>query len=63
MAETPDKQVFMEGTEEDVVLEKLGYQPELKRSFGLLGMIGFSFSIVTRQAWRLLTCGSESDGN
>lgn len=27
MAETPDKQVFIEGTEEDVVLEKLGYQP------------------------------------
>ncbi|KAE8447904.1 hypothetical protein EG329_009976 [Mollisiaceae sp. DMI_Dod_QoI] len=32
---------------EDTALEHMGYQPELKRSFGLLGMIGFSFSIVT----------------
>ncbi|EXJ83862.1 hypothetical protein A1O1_07490 [Capronia coronata CBS 617.96] len=28
-------------------LAKLGYEQELKRSFGLLGMVGFSFSIVT----------------
>ncbi|EHY57142.1 hypothetical protein HRR83_002637 [Exophiala dermatitidis] len=28
-------------------LAKMGYEQELKRSFGLLGMIGFSFSIVT----------------
>ncbi|KAI1004400.1 hypothetical protein K3495_g3813 [Podosphaera aphanis] len=32
---------------EDATLEQLGYQPELKRSFGRWGMIGFSFSIVT----------------
>ncbi|KAH7348665.1 amino acid transporter-like protein [Rhexocercosporidium sp. MPI-PUGE-AT-0058] len=32
---------------EDTTLEHMGYQPELKRSFGLIGMIGFSFSIVT----------------
>ncbi|KUJ19226.1 amino acid transporter [Mollisia scopiformis] len=31
----------------DATLENMGYQQELKRSFGLLGMIGFSFSIVT----------------
>ena len=31
---------------EDVVLERLGYAQELKRSIGLLGMIGFSFCIV-----------------
>ncbi|KAL8830243.1 MAG: hypothetical protein Q9170_005826 [Blastenia crenularia] len=37
---------------EDAVLSKLGYQQELKRSFGLLGMIGFSFSIVT--SWTAL---------
>ncbi|GAT29791.1 GABA permease [Aspergillus luchuensis] len=34
-------------TGEDVRLEHLGYEQELKRSFGLLGMIGFSFSVVT----------------
>ncbi|KAK5459688.1 hypothetical protein LTS15_003817 [Exophiala xenobiotica] len=28
-------------------LAKLGYEQELKRSFSLLGMVGFSFSIVT----------------
>ncbi|KHJ30361.1 putative amino acid transporter [Erysiphe necator] len=32
---------------EDRALEHLGYQPQLKRSFGRWGMIGFSFSIVT----------------
>ncbi|KAI9735341.1 MAG: hypothetical protein M1818_006536 [Claussenomyces sp. TS43310] len=32
---------------DNVALENLGYQPELQRSFGLIGMIGFSFSIVT----------------
>ncbi|EJD04196.1 amino acid transporter [Fomitiporia mediterranea MF3/22] len=37
---------------EDAYLEKLGYQQELKRSFSLLGMIGFSFSIVT--SWTAL---------
>jgi len=33
--------------EEDNRLQNMGYEPQLKRSFGLLGMIGFSFSIVT----------------
>lgn len=33
--------------EEDRALEHLGYKPQLKRSFGPWGMIGFSFSIVT----------------
>ncbi|KAH8672080.1 amino acid/polyamine transporter I [Tricladium varicosporioides] len=35
------------GDVEDTTLAQMGYEPELKRSFGLLGMIGFSFSIVT----------------
>ena len=43
---------FDDNPHEDAVLEQLGYQPELKRSFGLLGMIGFSFSIVT--SWTAL---------
>ncbi|QSZ31904.1 hypothetical protein DSL72_001473 [Monilinia vaccinii-corymbosi] len=43
--------VFSPGVAEDVALESMGYRPELKRSFGLLGMIGFSFSIVTRQVF------------
>jgi choline transport protein len=30
-----------------MALENIGYQQELKRSFGLLDMVGFSFSIVT----------------
>ncbi|KAI9723254.1 MAG: hypothetical protein M1812_001136 [Candelaria pacifica] len=42
-----DHQVFDGQVREDAVLEKIGYQQELKRSFGLLGMIGFSFNIVT----------------
>jgi len=37
---------------EDRALENMGYQPELQRSFSLLGMIGFSFSIVT--SWSAL---------
>lgn len=45
--------VFQDEVQEDVVLENLGYQPELKRSFSLLGMIGFSFSIVT--CWTALS--------
>lgn len=32
---------------EDTKLQNMGYEPELKRSFGLLGMVGFAFSIVT----------------
>ncbi|KAL8949992.1 MAG: hypothetical protein Q9222_003935 [Ikaeria aurantiellina] len=47
-----EKRVFSDEIHEDAVLEKLGYQQELKRSFGLLGMIGFSFSIVT--SWTAL---------
>ncbi|KIW71030.1 hypothetical protein PV04_03248 [Phialophora macrospora] len=31
----------------EVQLAQLGYEQELKRSFSLLGMVGFSFSIVT----------------
>lgn len=49
---------------EDAKLENLGYQQELKRSFGLLGMIGFAFSIVT--SWTalggVLIVGVESGG-
>jgi len=49
---------------EDAALEKMGYQQELKRSFGLLGMLGFSFSIVT--CWSALSgvliIGAESGG-
>ncbi|KAI9809984.1 MAG: hypothetical protein M1827_006751 [Pycnora praestabilis] len=61
MAET---EVFSKTLHEDAVLEKMGYQQELKRSFGLLGMIGFSFSIVT--SWTalggVLIVGVESGG-
>ena len=59
-----DVKAFSEGVQEDTVLENLGYQQELKRSFGLLGMIGFSFSIVT--SWTalggVLIVGVESGG-
>ena len=59
-----DVKIFDEQVHEDIVLEKLGYQQELKRSFGLLGMIGFSFSIVT--SWTalgsVLIIGVESGG-
>lgn len=58
------KQAFADETKEDAILENLGYQQELKRSFGLLGMIGFSFSIVT--SWTalggVLIVGVESGG-
>lgn len=58
------EKVFHEGVQEDAVLESLGYQQELKRSFGLIGMIGFSFSIVT--SWSalggVLIVGVESGG-
>ena len=47
-----EKKVFSDDVQEDVVLEFFGYKQELKRSFGLLGMIGFSFSIVT--SWTAL---------
>lgn len=47
-----EDEVFDSEIKEDAVLESLGYKQELKRSFGLLGMIGFSFSIVT--SWSAL---------
>jgi len=48
MADDPERKTSMVNhTDEDAALAKLGYEPELKRSFGLIGMIGFSFSIVT----------------
>ncbi|KXT07782.1 hypothetical protein AC579_4302 [Pseudocercospora musae] len=56
--------VFDGDAQEELALEKLGYQQELKRSFGLIGMIGFSFSIVT--CWSalsgVLVIGVESGG-
>ncbi|KAF2201159.1 GABA permease [Delitschia confertaspora ATCC 74209] len=48
----PERKVFVDNVEEDVILEQLGYTQELKRSFGLVGMVGFSFSIVT--SWTAL---------
>ncbi|KAK2802213.1 hypothetical protein FQN51_004895 [Onygenales sp. PD_10] len=64
-----ENEVFQEGTTEDVRLGELGYQQgkegcifykifwpwlgELKRSFSFIGMIGFSFSIVT--SWTALS--------
>lgn len=52
MSENPTS-FFEDDIREVAVLEKLGYRQELKRSFGLLGMIGFSFSIVT--CWTALS--------
>ncbi|KAK4989782.1 hypothetical protein LTR50_002956 [Elasticomyces elasticus] len=65
MAQVSIKPVVFDGlVEEDAALEKLGYQQELKRSFGLVGMVGFSFSIVT--SWSalsgVLVIGAESGG-
>ncbi|KAL4894401.1 amino acid/polyamine transporter I [Aspergillus ambiguus] len=51
--EPGNEQVFSSSTEEDARLEDLGYEQELKRTFGLLGMIGFSFSVVT--SWTALS--------
>ncbi|EAL87235.2 hypothetical protein KXX16_005573 [Aspergillus fumigatus] len=51
--EEDNKQVFQPTAAEDMRLENLGYEQELKRTFGLLGMIGFSFSIVT--SWTALS--------
>ncbi|KAL8810670.1 MAG: hypothetical protein Q9223_007710, partial [Gallowayella weberi] len=47
-----EKDTLSRDIHEDVVLSKLGYHQELKRSFGLLGMVGFSFSVVT--SWTAL---------
>ena len=59
-----EEKILSEDVQEDTVLESLGYQQELKRSFGLVGMIGFSFSIVT--SWSalggVLIVGVESGG-
>jgi len=52
MSNEKETKVFDDEVREDTVLEKLGYQQELKRSFGLFGMIGFAFSIVT--SWTAL---------
>ena len=64
MSTEREAKVFDDLVREDAALEKLGYQQELKRSFGLLGMIGFSFSIVT--SWTalggVLIVGVESGG-
>ncbi|RAL11687.1 uncharacterized protein BO97DRAFT_435078 [Aspergillus homomorphus CBS 101889] len=46
MVEAP-KQTPNSGTEEELTLEHLGYQQEFERTFSLLVMVGFSFSIVT----------------
>ena len=49
------KDVFQEDIQEiqeDAILESLGHQQQLKRSFGLLGMTGFAFSIVS--SWSVL---------
>ncbi|KAI9731548.1 MAG: hypothetical protein M1834_004668 [Cirrosporium novae-zelandiae] len=65
-AATTDKEANILNTEETqaAVLEGLGYHQELKRSFGPLGIIGFSFSIVT--CWTALggtlIIGVESGG-
>lgn len=48
-----NQKVFQGTPSEDVRLENLGYEQELKRSFGLIGMIGFSFSVVT--SWTALS--------
>ncbi|KAB8072757.1 amino acid/polyamine transporter I [Aspergillus leporis] len=53
LVEKENQQVFSEITGEDTRLENLGYEQELKRTFGLLGMIGFSFSVVT--SWTALS--------
>ena len=59
-----DEKVSSEVIDEKNVLESLGYSQELKRTFGLFGMIGFSFSIVT--SWSalggVLIVGVESGG-
>ncbi|KAL4885566.1 GABA permease [Aspergillus karnatakaensis] len=49
------QEVFAPTAREEVVLENLGYKQELRRSFSLLDMIGFSFSIVT--CWTALSGG------
>ena len=59
-----EKPVFDSNVAEDTALEKLGYQPQLKRDFSLIGITAFSFSIVT--SWSALSgvliIGVESGG-
>jgi choline transport protein len=62
----PSKQAiaFDSNTTDETRLANLGYEQELKRNFSLIGMIGFSFSIVT--CWTalggVLVVGIESGG-
>ncbi|KAJ4374776.1 hypothetical protein N0V83_001852 [Neocucurbitaria cava] len=64
MVSDPEKKVVDDINSDDEVLAQLGYTQELKRSFGLLGIVGFSFSIVT--CWTALSgvliIGVESGG-
>lgn len=57
-------QVFDQDVQEEIALGDMGYEQELRRNFSLLGMIGFSFSIVT--CWSalsgVLVIGAESGG-
>ncbi|KAL4804285.1 GABA permease [Aspergillus unguis] len=54
-AKSLDQNVFAPTANEDLALEHLGYKQEFQRSFSLLDMIGFSFSIVT--CWTALSGG------
>lgn len=61
----PEKlQAFDQDVAEEIALKNLGYEQQLKRSFSLIGIIGFSFSIVT--CWSALSgvliIGAESGG-
>ncbi|KAJ5154751.1 Amino acid/polyamine transporter I [Penicillium coprophilum] len=47
------KKVFDGSMDEAVALDNLGYEQEFERSFSLLDMVGFSFSIVT--CWTALS--------
>lgn len=63
-AEPKTAEVFNPDVAEEIALGELGYQQELKRDFSLLGMLAFSFSIVT--CWSALSgvliIGAESGG-
>jgi len=64
MADEKKTQVFDHNIGEETALEQLGYSQELRRSFSLVGMVGFCFSIVT--SWTALSgvfiIGAESGG-
>lgn len=55
---------FDKDVAEEIALKNLGYEQQLKRSFSLIGIVGFSFSIVT--CWSALSgvliIGAESGG-